>query len=361
MHNIIKNAPRASLVPLSIIYKICILVAKLTLLSNFLIANHANGKDLITIYTYESFSSSYGLGPKIKTLFEAECNCEIKYVSLSDANLILAKLVLEGKETKADIILGIDNNLLQKSEDTKLFAPHQIKLPGTVFDIKEELKSNFFVPFDYGWLAFVYSTENSQGLPESLESLINQQKNEKFLVIQDPRTSSPGISFVSWMATLYPDKLKDVLKAVDNHTITYTKGWSEAYNMFLSGRAKMVFSYVSSPLYHILMEDKHHIKTWDPNTPKYLQVEYAGLVKTSPNLELGKKFLKFLLSKPAQALIPKNQWMYPMIDGLEPAEFKEAKPAKTVWPKKISANQLDNLIDTWLNAVSSNTSASNEK
>ncbi len=35
----------------------------------------ADGK--LTIYTYESFTSEWGPGPKVKAAFEAECGCTV--------------------------------------------------------------------------------------------------------------------------------------------------------------------------------------------------------------------------------------------------------------------------------------------
>ena len=41
-------------------------------------------KPVLTIYTYDSFTSDWGPGPKVKTEFEKECDCELKFVGLED-------------------------------------------------------------------------------------------------------------------------------------------------------------------------------------------------------------------------------------------------------------------------------------
>ncbi len=39
-------------------------------------------------------------------------------------------------------------------------------------------------------------------------------------------------------------------------TVTVTKGWSEAYGLFLKGESDPVLSYTTSPAYHLIEEKK---------------------------------------------------------------------------------------------------------
>ena len=41
---------------------------------------------------------------------------------------LLSRLKLEGKHTKADVVLGLDTNLTANAEKTDLFAPHDLTL-----------------------------------------------------------------------------------------------------------------------------------------------------------------------------------------------------------------------------------------
>ena len=43
-----------------------------------------------------------------------------------------------------------------------------------------------------------------------------------------------------------------------------------------------------------------------------LQVEGAGIVKRSKNIENAKLFMDFLISEEAQSVIPLTQWMFPV-------------------------------------------------
>jgi len=208
----------------------------------------------LVVYTYDSFTAEWGPGPKIKKAFEAKCACELEFVALDDGVSILNRLRLEGKNSKADVLLGLDNNLMAAARKTGLLTDHQVDtsqvvLPGGWSD-------KTFVPFDYGYFAFVYNKERLSNPPKSLKELVEKQDNIK-LVYQDPRTSTPGQGLMLWMKWVYADKVDNAWKMLAKKTVTVTKGWSEAYNMFLKGEADMVLSYTTSPAYHIIAEQKN--------------------------------------------------------------------------------------------------------
>ena len=70
-----------------------------------LFALPAFAKPVLTVYTYDSFSADWGPGPVVKKAFEADCNCELKFVALEDGVSLLNRLRMEGKNSKADVVL----------------------------------------------------------------------------------------------------------------------------------------------------------------------------------------------------------------------------------------------------------------
>ena len=76
----------------------------------------------LTIYTYDSFVSEWGPGPIIKEKFEKNYNTELEFVAVDSAATLLNKIILEGSTTKADIILGLDMNLLDAANKSNLFS-----------------------------------------------------------------------------------------------------------------------------------------------------------------------------------------------------------------------------------------------
>lgn len=107
------------------------------------------------------------------------------------------------------------------------------------------------MPFDYGYFAFVYDKSKLKNPPKSLKELV--ESDQKWRVIyQDPRTSTPGLGLLLWMRKVYGDNAPQAWQKLTAKTVTVTKGWSEAYGLFLKGESDLVLSYTTSPAYHIL-------------------------------------------------------------------------------------------------------------
>ena len=61
---------------------------------------------VLTVYTYDSFTAEWGPGPIIETAFEATCACDLQFVSSGDGAALLARVLLEGAGTDADVVLS---------------------------------------------------------------------------------------------------------------------------------------------------------------------------------------------------------------------------------------------------------------
>ena len=316
-----------------------------------LFALPAFAKPVLTVYTYDSFSADWGPGPVVKKAFEADCGCELKFVALEDGVSLLNRLRMEGKNSKADVVLGLDNNLLDAATQTKLFAKsgvaaEAVKVPGG-------WKNDTFVPFDYGYFAFVYDKNKLKNPPKSLKELV--ESDQKWRVIyEDPRTSTPGLGLLLWMQKVYGDKAPDAWQKLAAKTVTVTKGWSEAYGLFLKGESDLVLSYTTSPAYHIISEKKDNYAAADFAEGHYLQVEVAARTAASKQPELAEKFLKFMVSPAFQNAIPTGNWMYPVIDVTLPAGFDTLTKPQTALeftPQQVAAER-GTWVSEWQRAVS---------
>ena len=84
----------------------------------------------------------------------------------------------------------------------------------------------------------------------------------------------------------------------------------------------------------------------------YLQIEVAGILKSSSEPELAAHFLEFMASPSFQNVIPTTNWMYPAYNTDIPEGFESlAKPSKTLLfdSESVATNQ-KNWIDEWLTA-----------
>ncbi|MBU9838267.1 thiamine ABC transporter substrate binding subunit [Rahnella sp. L72c] len=308
-------------------------------------------KPVLTVYTYDSFSADWGPGPAIKKAFEAQCGCELKYVALEDGVSLLNRLRMEGKNSKADVVLGLDNNLLQAAEQTGLFA----KAPKTsaTLTVPGGWNDNTFVPYDYGYFAFVYDKNKLKNPPKSLDELINSDQKWK-VIYEDPRTSTPGLGLMLWMQKVYGDKAPLAWQKLAKKTVTVTKGWSEAYGLFLKGESDLVLSYTTSPAYHIVEEKKDNYAAADFTEGHYMQVEVAGQLANSRQPKLAEQFMKFVTTEDFQKVIPTGNWMYPVVNTPLPDAFKQLTvPAKSLqYSAQDVATHRSQWIQAWQNAVS---------
>jgi thiamine transport system substrate-binding protein len=313
----------------------------------------AQAADTLTIYTYESFTSEWGPGPQIEKAFEAECGCDLQFVSVADGVALLNRVKLEDRSTKADIVLGLDTNLTADAKATGLFAPAAIDR--SALTVPDGWSDDVFVPFDYGYFAVVYDTEKVPSPPKSLAELVEGDPNVK-IAIEDPRTSTPGLGLLLWVKAVYGDKAADAWTKLKKRVLTVTPGWSEAYGLFTKGEAQMVLSYTTSPAYHIIAENTERYQAASFSEGHYLQIEVAGQTVNGAKNPLAQRFLTFITTPAFQDAIPETNWMFPAAKTskpLNPAFDRLVKPAKTLLfsPEDVAANRKA-WTDEWLKAMS---------
>ncbi|VAW16884.1 Thiamin ABC transporter, substrate-binding component [hydrothermal vent metagenome] len=263
----------------------------------------------LTVYTYDSFVAEWGPGPKIKAAFEETCNCTLNLVGLADAVAILGRLKFEGEATQADIVLGLDKSLIAEARETGLFTASSVDT--SALTVPGGWADKTFLPYDYGYFAFIYDKTALAAPPQSLAELV---EGTATVIIQDPRSSSPGLGLMLWMRKIFGDDAAGAWARLAPRIVTVTSGWSESYGLFLKGEADMVLSYSTSPAYHITEENDHRYQAAAFSEGHYIQVETAARLARSHDPGLAEKFLTFLVSQEAQAILPATQWMYPVRD-----------------------------------------------
>ncbi|HCG7229268.1 TPA: thiamine ABC transporter substrate binding subunit [Vibrio parahaemolyticus] len=300
-------------------------------------------ENTLTIYTYDSFAADWGPGPKIEQAFEAKCGCDVNFVALDDGVSILNRLRLEGSNSKADIVLGLDNNLMAEAKKTGLLTEHNVDTANTV--LPNGWSDTTFVPYDYGYFAFVYNKEKLANPPKSMKELVETRDDLK-VIYQDPRTSTPGQGLMLWMKSIYGDDVTQAWQKLASKTVTVTKGWSEAYSMFLNGESDLVLSYTTSPAYHLIAENDSKFATANFAEGHYMQVEVTAKVKGSKNSELADEFINFILSDEFQSAMPTGNWMYPVTDVELPKGFETLSvPSKSL---SFSADEVAKMRKSWI-------------
>ncbi|REG86998.1 thiamine ABC transporter substrate binding subunit [Marinomonas pollencensis] len=301
--------------------------------------------ETVNVYTYDSFASDWGPGPKIKANFEKQCDCELNFVTVDSSVGILSRVQLEGRASQADVVLGLDLNLMQKAKQTGLLVDSGVDTSHV--NTPQPWQDSVFVPFDQGYFAFIYNSTNLETPPASLKEIVENQNLR--VIYQDPRTSTPGLGLLLWMKSVYGDKAADAWATLAKHTVTVTKGWYEGYSLFLKGESDVVLSYTTSPAYHVVAEGKTQYKAAPASEGFYPQVEVAAMLKNAPHPELAKQFMAFILTPGFQSTIATGNWMFPVVPLAEPlpAVFSALpKPTKVL---TLSAGDVAQHRKAWIN------------
>jgi len=313
----------------------------------------ALGADLL-VYTYDSFVSG-GSARAIEEAFEAaHPGTDLVWVAPGDSSEMLARLIAEREAggTEADVFLGIADVELPRALAQGVFEPYDPTLIPNLAHVPEELlfdETGHVIPFDHGYVTFVYDSEAlPEGLvPQTLSDLTRPELKDK-IVLEDPRTTSPGLSFLLWTIAHFGEKWKDFWRELLPNVLTVTKGWLEAYDMFLAGEAPIVLSYSTDTAYSYIYEGSLRYRVITPEGEAFWQIEGMGIVAGTDQPELAHAFLNIVLSKEIQELIPTNQWMFPASSEAElPEDFARyaVVPAR---PVSLDPDYVAQNLEEWL-------------
>jgi thiamine transport system substrate-binding protein len=283
----------------------------------------------LVAYTYDSFVSEWGPGPIIGPAFEKESGIKIRLVSKGDAGQVLAALVAEKKKPIADIVIGLDQNYLPQAIKSGILTPY---LSRNIEAVPDELRlgtENLLTPYDYGVFAIIWDSQSKIKPPESLADLTKPEYAKK-LILMDPRSSSPGLGFLSWTLSAYGDDWAKYWKSLMPSVLTVASGWDSGYGLFLQGEAPLVLSYTTSPAYHLYAEKTERYKTLVFAQGHPLQIEGSGIVKGTKRRAAAQKFIDFTLTPAFQDKLALTNWMYPVVQGIPLPDCYRAAPEPAI-------------------------------
>ncbi len=302
----------------------------------------------LVVYTYDSFVAEWGPGPQIEKAFEETCACDLKFVGMGDGAALLARLRLEGARSDADVVMGLDTSLIATAKETDLFAPITVTAD---YNLPIAWNEDHFAPYDWGYFAFIYN--KGVNPPRNFRELA---ESDLKIVIQDPRSSTPGLGLLMWVKDAYGDEAPEIWEGLADNVLTVTKGWTEAYGLFLEGEADMVLSYTTSPAYHMIAEDDATKLAAPFDEGHYMQIEVAGKLAGSDQPDLADMFLEFMVSDAAQSVLPTTNWMYPAVlpeAGLPAAFGQLIEPDKALLvPNEAVPALREEALAEWLSALS---------
>ncbi len=327
----------------------------------------------IFVYTYDSFmlwgDSPDTIDEIVFGPFERQYGVDIEIVRLpTDASGIVTRLLAENTSPIADVVIGIDNILVLQEQVRSVLEPYNttnidLLSPGLADALSPE---RYLIPFDYGLVTQIYSLHdmNTTTHPAlanlTLDALASMAS---LLVTEDPRFSSPGLSFLLSEIAISEKILKSDWKSWWTSVkgqINIQEGWSEAWSVWDSDpNIHMMVSYGTDPAYSAYYSGTEPDIATAPfryNNTDYawIQIEGIGLVRGGPNPQIGRLFIDYCLTAAVQSYIALNQWMFPanpnvdLHDAFDYAlSIEDVTPLNMLLaPTEIAAN-LTRWLDEW--------------
>ena len=318
----------------------------------------------LTVMTHDSFAVS----EEIVLAFEQANNVRVTFLSSGDTGAALNKAILTRDAPLADVFYGVDNTFLSRALEADIFEPYQS--PGlanipTAFRLDPE---NRMIPVDYGDVCInydkAYFSEKNLPVPAALEDFLEPEYNG-LLVVENPATSSPGLTFLLATVAHFGDPgYLDFWAALRENGLVVVNDWETAYYSNFSassgqGPQPMVVSYGSSPPAEVIfaespLDDAPTASIVGPGTC-FRQIEFVGILKGTGQRALAEKFVDFMLSQDFQEDLPMQMFVFPVNpDAALPDEFVKYaqvpnQPAR-LDPVYIAANR-EGWIQAWTETV----------
>ncbi|MDR2897434.1 MAG: thiamine ABC transporter substrate-binding protein, partial [Spirochaetaceae bacterium] len=260
----------------------------------------AERQEEVVIYTYDSFVSEWGAGPELTRLFQEKTGYKVTMISTGDGGQLISRAVSELSDTRADVIFGIDNTMAKRAVEAGIMEAYEPANAGSIIAQDLSLDEGWHLtPFDWSYFAIIWDSLSGIPAPESLEDLTKPVYEKKF-ILMDPRTSIPGLGFVTWTKAIFGDGNGDYWQRLKPSILTMSPGWDTGYGLFTSGEAPLVISYITSPAVHVEYDNTDRFKALVFPEGHPVTIEGAGILKGAKNLEGAKAFMDFLITEEAQ-------------------------------------------------------------
>lgn len=316
----------------------------------------------LTILTYRSLVGKSGLGSVLFPRFEKKYHCRVRVLTQPDGGALLTRLEIDARRRQfpAQVVLGLDQYLFEKART--YLENWDGWVPEGYAAVQEDLRlGNGFLPYDFGPLGWMVDQVQLQAsglsVPHRLEDLLDP-KWARRLLLQDPRTSTPGLTFVLYTHEVLGSQFQSFWSGLRSQWLTLAPNWESAYRLFAQEEAPVVWSYLTSQAYQETHGEGSRYQAVVFQEGQPFQVEGAGLIRgafeSGEQRALAQFFLEFLISPEVQELIPHSAWMMPVLKHSRlPVEFlRLPNPVRRVWPSR-SPDQVQRVLTDWRRAVES--------
>jgi thiamine transport system substrate-binding protein len=271
----------------------------------------------LVLLTHDSFDVS----EDVIDSFSEQTGIDIEVVPLGDAGTAVNQAILTADSPQGDLLFGVDTTFLSRALDNDLFIPYQSPALDQVPD-RYQLDPEFrATPIDVGDVCLNYDVaffeEQDVPVPSDLAELTDPVY-DGMLAVQNPATSSPGLSFL--MASIErfgEDGYLEFWEGLVDNDVIVTDGWSEAYYEEFSatgGDRPLVVSYASSPPAEVFFADPQpdEAPTGVIEASCFRQIEFVGILDGTSHEAEAQQLVDFMLGTDFQEDIPLTMFVFPV-------------------------------------------------
>ncbi len=314
----------------------------------------------VTLITHDSFDVSKG----VLRAFEGSSGIDVTVVPAGDAGQVVNRAILTAGDPEADVLFGVDDNLLADALAAGVFLPYASPRLDAVPDTYELDPEHRVTPIDRGDVCVnIDLARFDYFVPESFEDLASPAVDGG-LVVENPATSSPGLAFLLATIAEYGDPgFEDYWADLRANGVRVVDGWEQAYFGEFSGAGggegerPLVVSYATSPVAEIVFaeEPPATAPTGVIEATCYRQIEFAGILAGTDHETEARALVDFMLSREFQQDIPLRMFVFPVVDdAVLPQVFVDnaVVPAAPLAldPAAVAANRED-WVQRWTDVV----------
>ena len=318
----------------------------------------AQSEEPLTVYTYDSFVS-FGAADVITSAFQEATGRDVRFVATADSRTMLSRLISERDSggTPADAFVGVEVNDLGTARENDVFQRLSEKDVPNLQSVPDDIRfdpENRLIPYEHGFITLVYDSEqiDPADVPRTFDELLDERYRDS-LIVEDPRTSSPGLSFLLWtIAQRGEDGYIEYWQQLMPNVLTITQGWSQAFGLFTDGEAPMMVSFSTDHTFDVIVNDSDHIRVRTLDDQAYRTIFGMGVVRGTDQPDLAREFLNVVLSSDVQSQLSETEWMIPASDNAR---------VRNVWwqnvvvpddpvllPSERVTENLDDWVDRWV-------------
>lgn len=291
----------------------------------------------VRLIAYDSFpTGDTGINEALAE-FTADTGIGVELVIAGDTGSMVSKAVLTSGNPEADVIFGVDDTFLTRAVNGDIFAGSP-------------------QPVDFGDVCVNYDLEwfDSAGIapPTSLAELTDPRYLD-LLVVQDPSTSAPGLSFLlATIAEFGEPGWQHYWADLRANGVTVVDSWTTAYNERFTrngGDRPLVVSYGTSPPAEVVFADppRNDAPTGAIAATCYRTTEYAGVLRGTGRPAEAEQLLEFLTSTRFQRELALSIFVYPVSDEVELPDTFVRFAVMPEEPYSLPATEIDSYRTTW--------------